>query len=272
MTATMARSTVRCRALRSLLPMLCALLAVACAHAGSRGAAPAPDGPLAAARQLLVVRIDSWESSTGTLLAFARDGRGEWRATGLATPVSIGRAGAAWGDGLHPPQADGPRKHEGDGRSPAGVFALGSAFGYADSDSTALQYAAMRASHWCMDVPASPLYNRIVDADDVGAAAVQGSTEPMRLDLHGDGDQRYRLGFVILHNQAARPGAGSCIFAHLWGAPGQPTAGCTAMDPRAMRALLDWLDPAARPRLLLLPAAEYARLRGDWQLPQLPLQ
>src|SRR3546814_14689958 len=87
----------------------------------------------------------------------------------------------------------------------------------------------MQAGSWCMDVVDSPLYNRIVDARDVGDAAVEGSSEPMRRDLHNDGDQRYRSGFVIEHNPEARKGAGSCIFAHLWKAPGAPTAGCTAM-------------------------------------------
>jgi L,D-peptidoglycan transpeptidase YkuD (ErfK/YbiS/YcfS/YnhG family) len=158
-------------------------------------------------------------------------------------------------------------KREGDGRAPAGVFAVGPAFGYAGDAATALPYAPMDAGDWCIYVPASPLYNTIVDAADVGAAAVEGSTEPMRRDLHADGDQRYRLGFVIEHNTAAVPGAGSCIFAHLWKAPGAPTAGCTAMADPAMDALLGWLDPARAPVFVLLPRAELERLHADWHLP-----
>ena len=125
----------------------------------------------------------------------------------------------------------------------------------------------MTASDYCIDVPASPLYNRIVDAREVGADAVAGSTEPMRRDIHRDGDQRYRLGFVIHHNEDAEPGAGSCIFAHLWKAPEVPTAGCTAMTEGRMRELLRWLDPQLRPVFVLLPDAEYARLREAWGLP-----
>ncbi len=127
----------------------------------------------------------------------------------------------------------------------------------------------MDATDYCIDVPASPLYNRIVDSRDVGVAAVAGSTEPMRLDLHNNGDPRYRLGFVIGHNPQATPRRGSCIFAHLWRQPGEATAGCTAMDDAHMEALLAWLDPAARPRLVLLPRGEYARLAARWQLPAL---
>jgi L,D-peptidoglycan transpeptidase YkuD (ErfK/YbiS/YcfS/YnhG family) len=94
-----------------------------------------------------------------------------------------------------------------------------------------------------------------------------GSTEPMRRDLHAKGDQRYRLGFVIEHNADGRDGAGSCIFAHLWKAPGEATAGCTAMAPGAMDALLGWLRADAHPVMVQLTDAELARLRAPWRLP-----
>lgn len=244
-----------------------ALLSTLAACAGVPDGAPVPSVPPwgDGHRQVVLVTIDGWDATGGTLARFERSGRG-WAQVGEPAAVTIGRAGAAWGEGLHPPQA-GPQKREGDGRSPAGVFAIGPAFGYAAGLDTALSYLPMQASHWCIDVPASPLYNRIVDAAEVGDAAVAGSTEPMRRDLHADGDQRYRLGFVVRHNDAARPGGGSCIFAHLWGAPGQATAGCTAMHETTMQALLDWLDPAAAPLFVLLPADEYARLAARWHLP-----
>ncbi len=225
------------------------------------------------ARQLVLVTVPDWNADHGSLRTYERDGD-RWRETGPSYPVTIGRAGAAWGLGLHsaqrnPVQPGGPVKREGDGRSPAGVFAIGTAFGYAPAADTALPYAAMQASHYCIDVNASPMYNQIVDARVVGKDAVTGSTEPMRRDLHADGDQRYRLGFVIQHNTQRQPAAGSCIFAHLWKAPAQATAGCTAMDPVAMAALLSWLKPDQQPIFVLLPQNEYARLQSDWQLPDL---
>ena len=219
------------------------------------------------ARQLVLVTAADWNATTGTLRTYARNDDGTWREAGDAAPVSIGRGGSGWGVGLHPAQSGGPGKHEGDGRAPAGVFAIGEAFGYAAQAQTALPYAQMQASSWCMDVVDSPLYNRIVDASEVGDAAVQGSSEPMRRDLHDNGDQRYRSGFVIEHNPDARKGAGSCIFAHLWKAPGAPTAGCTAMADATMQRLYGWLQPEARPVFVLLPQAEYERLRRSWRLP-----
>lgn len=247
------------RALCTLVPALL-LLAGGCATRPARDAQA-----WASARQLVLVTTPGWDASEGRLRTFERT-RSGWRATAPATPVTIGRAGAAWGRGLHPPQP-GPGKREGDGRAPAGVFRIGMAFGYAASAATALPYAAMDASDYCIDVDGAPLYNRIVDARDVGAAAVAGSTEPMRRDLHLDGDQRYKLGFVIEHNADGQAGAGSCIFAHLWKAPGAPTAGCTAMDEATMRRLLHWLHPARAPVFVLLPEAEYAKLQAAWGLP-----
>ena len=92
----------------------------------------------------------------------------------------------------------------------------------------------------------------------------------MRLDLHANGDQRYRQGFVIDHNAGGTtPRGGSCIFAHLWGSPGQATAGCTAMAPETMQPLLAWLDRSRKPVFVLLPRAQYAALKHDWQLPQI---
>ena len=222
-----------------------------------------------ASKQMVVVITPDWNATQGQLTRFERDGTAGWRQVEASAPIAVGRNGSAWGIGLHPEQSGDPRKQEGDGRAPAGVFALGDAFGYAATLRTGLVYAPMQASHWCIDVPASPLYNRIVDSRETGEAAVQGSTEPMRRDLHADGDVRYKEGFVILHNPGNVAGAGSCIFAHLWKAPGEPTAGCTAMAEPVMDRVIAWLDRRQQPVFVLLPQAEYERLATEWALPQM---
>ena len=218
------------------------------------------------ARQLVLVVTDDWNADHGRLRAYERESDA-WRPVADAVPVTIGRTGAAWGVGLQAARTDGPVKREGDGRSAAGVFRIGQAFGYAERSPTSLPYRALQVSDYCIDVDGSPLYNRIVDARDVGEQAVAGSTEPMRRDLHANGDQRYKLGFVIEHNPDGKPGAGSCIFAHLWSSPTDTTAGCTAMDETAMRRLLGWMKPEERPVFALLPREAYVRLRDAWHLP-----
>ena len=250
-----------------VLPAMLAVAALsACASTSTQSTASSV--PWSNANQMIVVTSADWDNVRGTLRRFERDGEG-WREVGAAAPVMLGRSGSAWGIGVHPQQKDGPQKQEGDGRSPAGIFTIGPAFGYAEHITSAMPYQPMLASSYCMDVPASPLYNQIVDAAKVGEAAVKGSTEAMRLDLHNNGDRRYREGFVIEHNPAAVPGQGSCIFAHLWRQPGEATAGCTAMEPERMSTLLEWLSPEAKPLFVLLPEAEYQRLQRSWGLPAL---
>ena len=225
--------------------------------------------PVASASQLVVVTAPGWDSTEGQMQRFERDGVA-WRRVGSAEAIRLGRSGLDWGYGRHAmPQPAGPVKREGDGRSPAGVFDLPGAFGYGPTGHSLMPYEAMDASDWCMDVPDSPHYNRIVDARQVGESAVAGSSEPMRLDLHHDGDVRYALGLKVAHNPDNVPGRGSCIFLHLWRSPEETTAGCTSMADSSMLTLLSWLDPQRHPVLVLLPEAEYARLRGAWNLPAL---
>ena len=250
--------------LRAWLIAICTLAVAGCAHR----TLPSPDLGWKDAEQAVVVVTPDWNADHGTLHTYERS-NGVWREVGVQQPVTIGRKGSAWGIGLHPDGLPGPVKQEGDGRSPAGVFGIGEAFGYAEKGQTALPYAAMQASHYCMDVSASPLYNRIVDARAVGTEAVAGSTEPMRLDLRTPGDQRYRLGFVIEHNPQAKPNAGSCIFAHLWKSPGDATAGCTAMADSTMDRLQGWLRPDSHPVFVLMPAEQYRNLHAGWNLPTL---
>src|SRR5690606_23658174 len=113
------------RGLAGLFVIATAALLSSCASAPPNP--QAGDSGWRGARQMALVVTDDWEATTGTLRTFARDAAGQWREQGVAAPVSIGRGGSGWGLGLHRPQAGGPVKQEGDGRSPAGVFAVGEA-------------------------------------------------------------------------------------------------------------------------------------------------
>lgn len=247
-----------------LLPML---LATACVHT------PADDtgndaSHWADASQMVLVTTADWDSISGELRRYERDGTG-WTQVGDASAIVVGRTGIAWGIGLNAQHGNGPVKREGDGKAPAGVFVIGPAFGYASSATTGLDYKAMGTNDWCIDVPDSAYYNQIIDRSLVKAPLLDQSSEPMRRDIHADGDQRYREGFVIQHNAANIRNAGSCIFAHLWAAPDSTTAGCTAMAPASMDALLGWLDARRKPVFVQLPQAQYTQLRDAWKLPHI---
>jgi len=244
------------------LALVCLLLACA-QHAA--GQTPAP---LARARQVVVVTTRGWDDVPGTLRRFERKGKsGAWARVGADVPVAVGRNGLGWGVGLvETGGTEGPAKKEGDGRAPAGVFALGSAFGFAPFREAAwlrLPYVPLTDTVECVDDTASRHYNRIVDRLAVGDFD-WNSSERMR-SIEG-----YRWGLFVRHN-AAPPvaGRGSCIFLHIWAGAGQGTAGCTAMEEERLTELLRWLDPKRLPLLVQLPETEYARLRAAWRLPAL---
>ncbi|NTV71286.1 MAG: L,D-transpeptidase family protein [Azonexaceae bacterium] len=218
------------------------------------------------ARQLVLVVATGWGSAVGRLQRFERASRGAaWHSLGRQIPVSLGRSGLAWGRGWHPP-VNGLEKREGDGCAPAGIFAITALFGYAAPDSALaraarLPYLSARPDLKAIDDPASAYYNRIVDQSAV--TPEWASCEDMLRD-----DDRYAIGAVVAHNtEPAVPGAGSCIFLHVWAGPDVPTAGCTAMAQADMSEIAHWLDASAAPVLVQLPQAEYDVRRTAWGLP-----
>jgi D-alanyl-D-alanine dipeptidase len=235
------------------------------ASAGAQGSMPVPQ-ILSISQQMLVVTTSNWTATTGWLRRFERSGE-SWQINGQPFRVVVGRGGMGWGRGLHPLPQSGPQKSEGDGRSPAGIFPLPYAFGYAPADSVPeikLQYVQCTASLECVDDTNSVYYNVIVDRKSVSAPDWK-SSEKMRMS-----DDEYRLGIFVDHNSSqVVPGAGSCVFMHIWKGPDIPTSGCTAMSDGGMESLLGWLDARARPVLVQLPESEYQRVQAAWVLPQL---
>jgi hypothetical protein len=73
-------------------------------------------------------------------------------------------------------------------------------------------------------------------------------------------DDRYKWGIVVAHNLPPLPGAGSCIFLHVWKNSATTTVGCTAMPEKALVTLLRWLDPAKDPLLIQMPLPVYREI------------
>jgi D-alanyl-D-alanine dipeptidase len=213
--------------------------------------------------QCLVVTTDSWNASRGQLVAFVRDHGSAWHRRGSPVPVLIGDKGMAWGRGLLEVQAlPGPQKKEGDHRAPAGLFHLGSAFGYARSaPATRLPYLPLSDRIVAVDDTQSRYYNQLIDQTAIRRPDWR-SAEKMIL-----ADNRYRWGIVVRHNFPPQPGAGSCIFLHIWKSPETTTVGCTAMPESALLGLIRWLDPTRHPVLIQLPAPLYNEWRASWRLP-----
>lgn len=208
--------------------------------------------------QIVLVTAADMNRSTGELQRFERMNQA-WKKVGEHVTVNLGRNGLGWGLGkmnvLHGPQE--PIKQEGDGRAPAGIFALGPAFGYAPASDSRLPYLQATDDLICVDDSVSRHYNQVITArPDVQTRSFEWMRRP---------DGLYRMGVVVQHNRAASPGAGSCIFLHLQRAPGAGTAGCTSMDADTLNMLLNWLDPKADPLLVQVPLSVLPQLQNTFR-------
>ena len=221
--------------------------------------------------QLVTVVTASWDDFRARLQRFERVPGGSsgagWQAVGEGFDVVLGREGYGWGRGLHgsgrPANRPGPMKREGDGRSPAGVFALGTAYGYAaERRDLLLPYVHATSELRCVDDSHSSHYNRIVSTADTEVD--WRSAEHMRRK-----DDLYVIAIVVEHNtKNTKAGAGSCIFIHLWDGPDKGMTGCTAMPREALDELARWLRPGEA-ALVALPNKEYEVLERPWRLPPL---
>ena len=224
-----------------------------------------PSAGIDASQQLVMVVTSNWTSTTGTMTRFERaTPTSVWNRLEAPIPLVVGRTGIAWGVGFDDVSSDGPHKQEGDGKAPAGMFPLDTAFGFAPRDSmqnVRLPYVQLRPTTDCVDDTASNHYNTVVDRTAVSRVD-WNSAEHMRQVA------QYKIGVIVGYN-ASPPvkGRGSCIFLHIWTGPDSHTAGCTAFDEAKLREVMLWLDPVKRPLLVQLTADEYERLVVKWRLP-----
>jgi L,D-peptidoglycan transpeptidase YkuD (ErfK/YbiS/YcfS/YnhG family) len=227
-------------------------------------ASPARD-PLRNSRQCLVVLANDWNSPTGVLRAFERTSAdGVWKFRDSEIPVVLGKKGLGWGLGLVDGKGNGPRKIEGDNKVPAGIFRLGPAFGYAPAARAhwiKLPYLPLTAESEGVDDPRSRYYNRLVERSKVARVDWRSSEQMRRTD------DLYKWGIFVAHNSAATPGAGSCIFIHIWRNSSAATVGCTAMPEQNLVHQLRWLDPASHPVLIQMPRPDYAAMQSKIALP-----
>ena len=214
--------------------------------------------------QAIVVTTTDWDAVSGKAQLFERnDDQSPWVAVNDFLLVVVGKKGLAWGIGLHPRQNDPFAKVEGDGKSPAGLFSIGTAFGFAaETPRLKIEYLPLSSSIEAVDDSNSAYYNRIVDNSKVPCDWI--SSEHMSsIDL-------YRKGFVINHNfPNPQPFKGSAIFFHLWRNDHTGTAGCTAANEKDLSSILEWLDQQKHPILIQLPIKAYRALEQDWRLPPL---
>jgi L,D-peptidoglycan transpeptidase YkuD (ErfK/YbiS/YcfS/YnhG family) len=216
-------------------------------------------------RQCILGLAPDWNSSRVQVRVFEKRDSG-WAQSAGPWSGRLGKNGLAWGLGLHPVPTGVAAKREGDLRAPAGVFALGGAYGYAPAIEKApgLPYRQITSRDLWVEDPASPDYNRHLQLPAEPRTAWEKKQQMKQ------GDHAHSLKLFIAHNPApgAVPGSGSSIFFHIWRAEGaKPSAGCTVLSEPNLRSLIASIDPAKNPVYVLLPEEEYRRLARAWKLP-----
>jgi len=134
-------------------------------------------------------------------------------------------------------------KREGDGKTPSGIYPLTLAFGYDQSVKSAMPYRQATEDDLWVDDPDAPDYNTWVK---------RGGTKARSFEELRRKDALYRYGLVIGYNtDPIVKGRGSAIFLHIWKGRTSPTAGCVATAEKDVLRILEWLDPARKPLIIM---------------------
>jgi L,D-peptidoglycan transpeptidase YkuD (ErfK/YbiS/YcfS/YnhG family) len=212
------------------------------------------------AGQVIIVTAPSWRSTTGTLRAFERDGSGGWRIVIEATPAHLGSGGLV----------PGAKRQQGTGTTPAGTYAITSAFGRLADPGTRMPYRQFDTNDsWTYD-PEHPLTYNVFQTAPIDWHSYGGYAE----HLWAKGPQ-YRYVAVLDFNLPAGPitagpdgirrtttppntKLGGGIFLHV--SKGIATAGCVSIPVGTMRRVLRWLKPGRHPVIVIGPESDITRL------------
>jgi L,D-peptidoglycan transpeptidase YkuD (ErfK/YbiS/YcfS/YnhG family) len=214
---------------------------------------------IGSAQQVIVVTAPSWGATQGTLRAYERTADG-WQVVVQATPALLGSRGLVPAD----------ERRQGTGKTPAGTFGIVSAFGRKADPGTSLDYVQVdRDDAWTYHPDFPALYNVFQSAPRSWAGF---GRYVERLWSYGkqynyvavmdynlpDGPIRTGADGLRRATTPADTSAGGGIFLHV--SNGRRTAGCVAIDEGAMRSILQWLDPAREPVIVVGPVAEIGRV------------
>lgn len=218
--------------------------------------------------QMILVLTDSAVATKGYLYRYEKRNQNiDWQLVGEKIPIVLGRNGLGWGRGLNPIDTMLlAEKVEGDGKSPAGVFRLSAAFGYANPDEMKglkLPYIHITEMLECIDDVESEYYNQLVYKNEVDTVDWKSSEKMRFADIY------YEQGVVVDQNtDSIMNGAGSCIFIHNWATSNETSAGCTEMEPINLSEIIYWLDSSSNPILVQLTKKLYNHYRKSWKLPK----
>jgi L,D-peptidoglycan transpeptidase YkuD (ErfK/YbiS/YcfS/YnhG family) len=190
------------------------------------------------ATQLITVESQGYTTSDATLVAWTRQGSC-WVLTLGPFTARIGAAGYS------------DHKHEGDDTTPTGAYSIGATmYGNAPDPGTQYPYQQLVCGDWWDETPGSPTYNTFQYIPCGTTPPFGGDSEALWTET-----MAYSSLAVIDYNTApVVPGAGSAVFLHA--TLGGPTTGCVTIPVTELHQVLDWLDPADSPLIVLGPTSE----------------
>ena len=190
------------------------------------------------AQQVLVVDAPSAASTTATLTAYENDGAGWYQVFG-AMPAVDGANG--W--------LPGQSRMEGDDTTPEGMYPFGSTmYGTSANPGTKFPYHQLVCGDWWDEDSASPTYNTFQHVPCGTTPPYAAASEA----LWTEGNAYPSMAVIDYNTPPAGP-LGSGIFLHA--DTGAPTAGCVSLPLGDLDAVLDWLNPALHPVIVMGPDA-----------------
>jgi L,D-peptidoglycan transpeptidase YkuD (ErfK/YbiS/YcfS/YnhG family) len=188
------------------------------------------------ARQVIVVDGDSMGSTSATLSTYENDGAG-WYQVLAPVPAVIGFNG--WSDA-----AD---RVEGDETTPIGLYPIGMPLYGADPPPPGLHapYHQFVCGDWWDEDPSDATYNTFQEVP-CGSPGFGGGSEALWTEGNA-----YPYMAVIDFNTPPTGPYGSAIFLHA--DIGSPTDGCVSVELSALLPILQWLNPALDPVIVMGP-------------------
>ena len=157
--------------------------------------------------QVLFVKTPAANAINGTMFLYERKSNNKYWKLIDSFAVTVGRSGLAKDINANISFNDTvPVKHEGDGKSPSGIFKLGKVFSYHNIKNLHMPFVQVDTNFYCVDDVNSRYYNRLIVTDT--AKRDFNSFEYMKLP-----NNVYEYGVWVLYNSdPVTPGNGSCIF------------------------------------------------------------
>ncbi|OBI74620.1 L,D-transpeptidase [Mycobacterium sp. E740] len=211
--------------MRRLLTFACvAVIGLAAAPASQAEDVPWFAHSVGSATQ--VISVVGIGGSKAKMDVYQRSAAG-WQPVAAGIPAWIGANGMT------------PQSHDGEMKTPMGIFTLDFAFGTAPNPGGGLHHVQVGPNHWWDGDLKSPTYNTMQVCNE---AQCPFDTDPAsgteNLEI-----PPYVHAVVMGVNKARVPGNGGAFFLHA--TDGGPTAGCVAIDDDKLVEIMRWLRPGA---------------------------